>query len=72
MLYVAEYYYLFRSRFFQDALQFRYQISGLRRQFYSRAVEGVFDAYHQAQLVRDAQLANARGYLHYALFREKV
>jgi hypothetical protein len=32
----------------------------------------VFDAFHQVQLVRDAQLANARGYLHYALFREKV
>ena len=25
-------------------------------------------AYHQTQLVKDAQIANARGYLHYALF----
>jgi plasmid segregation protein ParM len=34
--------------------------------------EGVFEAYEHVQLVRDAQLANARGYLHYAQFKEKV
>lgn len=32
----------------------------------------VFEAYHQAQIVREAQLANACGYLHYALFCEKA
>ncbi len=32
--------------------------------------DAVLDAYRQAQMVEDAQLANARGYLHYALFRQ--
>jgi plasmid segregation protein ParM len=32
----------------------------------------VSETCHQAKLVRDPQLANARGYLHYALFKVKV
>jgi plasmid segregation protein ParM len=32
----------------------------------------VSETYHQAKLVRDPQLANARGYLHYALFKVNV